>query len=75
MSFYYKGQSLFSLFTAWSDPFTRKMKRDEKMNKTATNIPTLKEALEKPQKNRDMALALEAMDNYSRTPGGLMGNL
>lgn len=34
------------------------------------NIPTLKEALEKPQKNRDMALALQPMDNYSSTPGG-----
>jgi hypothetical protein len=35
-----------------------------------THIPTLKEALKKPQKHRDMDLALEPMPNYSKTPGG-----
>jgi nicotinamidase-related amidase len=32
---------------------------------------TLKEALKKPCKHRDMELALEPMDNFSSTPGGL----
>ena len=33
-------------------------------------IKTLKEALQQPCRHRDMDLALEPMDNYSRTPGG-----
>lgn len=34
---------------------------------------TLYEALEKPRKHRDMALAMEPMDNYSSTPDGPQG--
>ena len=33
-------------------------------------IKTLKEALQKPCKNRDMDQALQPMENYSSTPGG-----
>lgn len=34
------------------------------------NIPTLKEALQQPCKYRDLNLALQPMDNHSKTPGG-----
>src|SRR6056297_842975 len=34
------------------------------------NILTLKEALQQPCKYRDMDLALQPMDNHSKTPGG-----
>src|SRR6056297_1412267 len=40
------------------------------MNHTDETIPTLREALQQPQKYRDMELALEPMDNFSKTPGG-----
>ncbi|WP_296766576.1 isochorismatase family protein [Sediminimonas sp.] len=40
------------------------------MTHEATDIPTLKEALQKPRKHRDMKLALEPMPNFSKTPGG-----
>ncbi len=40
------------------------------MKNAEDNIPTLREALQQPRKYRDMALALEPMDNFSKTPGG-----
>ncbi|MFW5643400.1 MAG: isochorismatase family protein [Alkalispirochaeta sp.] len=40
------------------------------MKPTEQKIPTLKEAMQTPQKHRDMELALEPMPNYSSTPGG-----
>lgn len=40
------------------------------MEKPNTPINTLKEALEKQCKHRDMDLAREPMPNYSKTPGG-----
>jgi nicotinamidase-related amidase len=40
------------------------------MKPTEKHIPTLKEALQQPQKHRDMKLAMEPMPNYSSTPGG-----
>jgi len=40
------------------------------MNNADNNIPTLKEALQKPCRHRDMDLALQPMENYSKTPGG-----
>lgn len=40
------------------------------MSNTNHEIPTLKEALEMPCKNRDKELALQPMKNYSKTPGG-----
>lgn len=36
----------------------------------ASDIPTLREALQKPCKHRDMKLALEPMPNIEKTPGG-----
>ena len=36
-------------------------------------IPTLREALQRPCKHRDMTLALQPMDNFSSTPGGPHG--
>lgn len=48
------------------------MKIVTKRNQNNGNKPlTLKEALKKPCKHRDMELALEPMDNFSSTPGGL----
>jgi len=35
------------------------------------NILTLKEALQQPCKYRDLELALQPMENHSKTPGGL----
>ena len=40
------------------------------MENLKNNVPTLKEALQQPCKHRDMELALQPMDNYSKTPGG-----
>jgi nicotinamidase-related amidase len=40
------------------------------MSNDNSKIRTLEEALQKPRKNRDMALALKPMDNYKSTPGG-----
>ena len=40
------------------------------MKNADNNIPTLKEALQQPCKHRDMELALQPMENYSKTPGG-----
>jgi len=40
------------------------------MKQPESNIPTLKEALQQPQLHRDMDLALQPMENYSKTPGG-----
>jgi nicotinamidase-related amidase len=40
------------------------------MKMIETSVPTLKEALKKPCKHRDMTLAMQPMENYSRTPGG-----
>ncbi|MFW5880887.1 MAG: cysteine hydrolase [Spirochaetota bacterium] len=40
------------------------------MKNTDDTIPTLREALQQPRKYRDMSLALEPMDNFSKTPGG-----
>ncbi|MFW6313244.1 MAG: cysteine hydrolase [Spirochaetota bacterium] len=40
------------------------------MKNTEDSIPTLGEALQEPRKYRDMSLALEPMDNFSKTPGG-----
>jgi nicotinamidase-related amidase len=40
------------------------------MKNTEHSIPTLREALQHPRKYRDMSLALEPMDNFSKTPGG-----
>jgi len=40
------------------------------MKNPDNSIPTLKEALKTPQKHRDMELALQPMDNFSKTPGG-----
>ena len=40
------------------------------MKPHAPEIPTLKEALKRPCKHRDMALALEPMPNYCKTPDG-----
>jgi nicotinamidase-related amidase len=40
------------------------------MKSVEDNIPTLKEALQRPCKHRDMDLALQPMDNHSKTPGG-----
>ena len=40
------------------------------MNHTDETVPTLREALQQPQKYRDMELALEPMNNFSKTPGG-----
>lgn len=41
------------------------------MKSEEDNIQTLKEALQQPCKYRDMDHALQPMENYSRTPGGL----
>lgn len=41
--------------------------------KAEIEIPTLVEALEKPCKHRDKALALQPMENYRKTPGGPHG--
>lgn len=47
------------------------MKVVYKDNKNDKNAPlTLKEALKKPCKNRDMSLTSEPMPNFSSTPGG-----
>lgn len=43
------------------------------MDDTEGNIPTLEEALKQPCKHRDQSLALQPMDNFSETPGGLHG--
>ncbi len=43
------------------------------MKNAEGNILTLEEALQQPCKHRDMDLALQPMDNYSRTPGGPNG--
>ena len=43
------------------------------MNDSGENIPNLEEALKQPCKHRDKALALQPMDNYSKTPGGPHG--
>ncbi|TVR30300.1 MAG: cysteine hydrolase [Spirochaetaceae bacterium] len=43
------------------------------MKNAEGNILTLEEALQQPCKHRDMNLALQPMDNYSRTPGGPNG--
>lgn len=40
------------------------------MTNADNDIPTLKEALKMPCKNRDLDLALQPMENYSKTPGG-----
>ncbi|TVR91961.1 MAG: isochorismatase family protein [Spirochaetaceae bacterium] len=40
------------------------------MKKEENSILTLKEALQQPCKHRDMELALQPMDNHSKTPGG-----
>jgi nicotinamidase-related amidase len=40
------------------------------MTRKQENIVPLKEALQKPCRNRDMKLALTPMDNYKNTPGG-----
>ena len=40
------------------------------MENLTNNVPTLEEALQQPCKHRDMELALQPMDNYSKTPGG-----
>ena len=40
------------------------------MKPYSPEIPTLKEALKRPCKHRDMALALEPMPNYCKTPDG-----
>jgi len=40
------------------------------MKTTDDDIPTLKEALKRPCKHRDMDLALQPMENFSKTPGG-----
>lgn len=50
------------------------MKIVYKSNIDDKNAPlTLKEALKKPCKHRDMDLALEPMENFSSTPGGKHG--
>lgn len=43
------------------------------MKDTEDKIPTLEEALKHPCKHRDRSLALQPMDNYSKTPGGPNG--
>jgi len=40
------------------------------MKDDASNIRTLKEAVQQPRKHRDMKLAMEPMPNHSKTPGG-----
>ncbi|WP_158547764.1 isochorismatase family protein [Rhodosalinus sediminis] len=40
------------------------------MSSDTSDVPTLREALQRPCKHRDMALALEPMPNYRNTPGG-----
>jgi hypothetical protein len=43
------------------------------MNNRNDKIRTLEEALQEPRKHRDMDLALQPMDNHSKTPGGPNG--
>jgi nicotinamidase-related amidase len=49
------------------------LERGLMMNTNNSKVLTLKEALEKPRKHRDMDIAMEPMDNYKKTPGGLNG--
>jgi hypothetical protein len=44
--------------------------RSNIMKSVEDNVPTLKEALQRSCKHRDMELALQPMDNHSKTPGG-----
>ncbi len=43
------------------------------MTNSSGTIRTLEEALQEPRKHRDMDLALQPMDNHSKTPGGPNG--
>ncbi|MGB3366358.1 MAG: isochorismatase family protein [Acidaminobacteraceae bacterium] len=46
---------------------------NKKMMDNGNTVLTLEEALKKPHKNRDMGLAMEAMENFSSTPDGPHG--
>ena len=57
-----------SLFTSFAGVIA--IDRGNIMKRVEDNVPTLKEALQRPCKHRDMGLALQPMDNHSKTPGG-----